>query len=393
MKFDLSNMVFPSVEENFESFFRRELMRLKNKDGIVSNLRVLLIKFGNSDPLLIGTKQREIILSEADTFIKVTFSKDLFDDFIKTHFIPAKHKNQKEDGDVIKILKAFLETQYQSNEQIKKSWNYRKSKIKEIIYNLENYGLHPNLFTKKTDKKFYHVIITNGNLKKPITNKWFFMSKEQLDNSIIIPYQNGSKILIEGINIPIKKIQRVRISSHFLNNSQVELLALKHNFKWNLKKNEYLDYFEFCEDVTNELLKQTIENEQTKIETEKFNKLLKKLKDYPEVKKLLKSAHNNLDNPELNRNALDNCRLALELVLKSLFKNDKSLENQIPHLGQFLEEREITVEIRNMYSILLKSYAKFQNENIKHNVVQIRQDESEFILETTVTIINFLICE
>jgi hypothetical protein len=393
MKFDLGDMVFPSVEEDFESFFRKELMHLKNKDAIIAILRELLIKYRNNDPLLIDESKREIILNEADSFIKKSFSLKLYNDFVKEHFILPKYKNKKEDSSFSIFANGILEALYQKNEKIKKGWNYRKTRIQEIILNLENYGLHPNLFSNKTTNLLYNVIITHNTFKKIETNKWFFMSKEQLENSIITPYQSGKKILIEGTNIPTNKIQRVRISANRFNETQVELLALKLKIKWNIKQNEYVDYFEFCEDVTNDLLKQTIEKELIKSESEKFNQLIKKLKDYAEVKKLLISAHNNLDNPELNRYALDNCRLALELVLKSLFKNDKSLENQISYLGLLLEERKVTVETRNIYIQLVKGYAKFQNENIKHNVVEISQDESQLIFETTITFINFLFGE
>jgi hypothetical protein len=39
------------------------------------------------------------------------------------------------------------------------------------------------------------------------------------------------------------------------------------------------------------------------------------------------------------RNVLDDLRLALELLLKSIFVNEKSLENQVPLLGDFIKKR------------------------------------------------------
>jgi hypothetical protein len=39
------------------------------------------------------------------------------------------------------------------------------------------------------------------------------------------------------------------------------------------------------------------------------------------------------------RNVLDDMRLSLELLLKAVLGNDKSLENQIPQLGGFIKEK------------------------------------------------------
>jgi len=383
-------IVFPTEEEVFESFYRKELMHLNNRDAIMEKLRELLIKFRNNEPFAIGETKRELIFIEADNFIKKTFRLELYNDFVRDHYIFKKYKNKTEDSSITIIANGFLEALHQKNEKLKKAWNHRKSLIHKIIFNLENYGLHPNLFNNQNSKPLYNVIITHNTFKRIETNKWFFMSIEELKDSIITPYLNGKKMLIEGVNIPINKIQRVRISSNFFSPSQVELLALKHNFKWNYKQNEYMDYFEFCEDVTNALLKQTAEKELIKSESEKFNQLIKRLNDCPEVKKLLKSGHKNLNHPELNRNALDNCRLALELFLKYLFNNDKSLENQISNIGQFLEERNVTIETRNMYANFIKSYLKFQNENVKHNSVELDQKESRLMFSITIDFINFL---
>lgn len=392
---DLSDMeiIFPTQEEEFESFYRKELMHLDNRDAIMARLRELLIKFRNNKPLMIADTECITILNEADNFVKDNFSLGFYNDFVRPHFVLQKFKNEVGDTEMIKILKLISENYNQKNEKLKKGWNHRKSQIQKVIFNLENFGLHPNLFNTQNSEPLYNVIITHNTFKQVETNKWFLMRKKQLEESIITPYQKGKKILIEGVNIPINKIQRVRISTNFFNSSQVELLALKHKFKWNFKQNEYMDYFEFCEEVTNDLLKQTAEKELIKLESEKFNQLIKKLNNCPEVKKLLKSAHKNLNHPELNRNALDDCRLALELFLKSLFNNDKSLENQNSNIGQYLEARDVSTETRNMYANFIKGYSKFQNENIKHNSVQIPQSESSSMFDLTIHFINFLIEE
>ena len=53
------------------------------------------------------------------------------------------------------------------------------------------------------------------------------------------------------------------------------------------------------------------------------------------------------------RNVLDDLRLALELLLKLIFGNEKSLENQIPLLGDFIKKRGGSPELVTCLSSLL----------------------------------------
>jgi hypothetical protein len=90
------------------------------------------------------------------------------------------------------------------------------------------------------------------------------------------------------------------------------------------------------------------------------------------------------------RNVLDDLRLALELLLKHIFKNGKSLENQIPHLGQFLKERGGSSELRNMFVKLIDYYCDYQNTYVKHADAVIEQ-EVEFVIEMTSSFMKYII--
>ncbi len=90
------------------------------------------------------------------------------------------------------------------------------------------------------------------------------------------------------------------------------------------------------------------------------------------------------------RNVLDDMRLSLELLLKVLLHNDKSLENQIPELGAFLKAKGIQTEIRNMYVTLLKYYLQYQNNHVKHND-EINPNEMEYIIDLTSLFMKFLL--
>lgn len=114
------------------------------------------------------------------------------------------------------------------------------------------------------------------------------------------------------------------------------------------------------------------------------------LKDYPNA---FKKYHEGLTKFEANlfeRNALDDMRLSLELVVKSLLGNEKSLENQLPEIGARLKEQGISSEIRNMYAKVLEYYTKYQNAYIKHDD-RVNKNEMEYIIEITSLMMKFLI--
>lgn len=83
-------------------------------------------------------------------------------------------------------------------------------------------------------------------------------------------------------------------------------------------------------------------------------------------------------------------RVALELLLKKLLNNDKSLENQLPLIQKKLEEKNISKELRNTNHKLLKLYTDYQNHNVKHND-NVNKDEIEYVIELTSIFMKFLI--
>jgi hypothetical protein len=82
------------------------------------------------------------------------------------------------------------------------------------------------------------------------------------------------------------------------------------------------------------------------------------------------------------RNVLDDLRLALEILLRSTFRNERSLENQLSGLGSFIKDAGGSPELGNMFQKLVEYYTKYQNSYVKHadNVIE---QEIEFIIEIT----------
>ena len=106
------------------------------------------------------------------------------------------------------------------------------------------------------------------------------------------------------------------------------------------------------------------------------------LESFPDVLDLYNQALDKYRGGVFERNVLDDLRLALEILLRQVLQNGKSLENQIAPLGQYVKQRGGSPEFRNMFVTLIGYYSKYQNEYVKHNAAVI-EDEVEFIIEIT----------
>lgn len=96
-------------------------------------------------------------------------------------------------------------------------------------------------------------------------------------------------------------------------------------------------------------------------------------------------------NDQKYRGALDSIRLTLELLLKKLLENDKSLENQKALLGKFLKEHNVSIQFVNLFLRELDMYEKIQNDEVKHNIPEhLSKKEIDFLMNQAVLIIKFL---
>ena len=69
------------------------------------------------------------------------------------------------------------------------------------------------------------------------------------------------------------------------------------------------------------------------------------LQSYPDSLKLYQEALSKFDNQVFKRNLLDDLRLSLELLLKSIIGNNKSLENQLKDIGKFIQSKNGSEEL------------------------------------------------
>lgn len=111
---------------------------------------------------------------------------------------------------------------------------------------------------------------------------------------------------------------------------------------------------------------------------------------FPDALRLYEQAVQKHANGVFLRNLLDDLRLALELLLKSLLVNTKSLENQIPALGTFIKQRGGSPELANMFVTLVAYFTKYHNSYIKHDDAVI-EEEVEFMFELTASFMKHLV--
>lgn len=114
------------------------------------------------------------------------------------------------------------------------------------------------------------------------------------------------------------------------------------------------------------------------------------LQDYPNVYEIYNRALIQFESQIINRHILDDMRLSIELLLKDILNNAKSLENQKDELGKLLKTYNINVYIRDMFIPILNMYCKYNNDNVKHDE-KITIIETKYLIEQTSIFMKFII--
>jgi len=77
--------------------------------------------------------------------------------------------------------------------------------------------------------------------------------------------------------------------------------------------------------------------------------------------------------------------------LKKILRNKARLEKQTEPLGKYLKNKGTSKKIKNMFTMLLSHYAKYQNEYVKYNDKINKESEVEFIIYLTGTFMRLLL--
>jgi len=114
------------------------------------------------------------------------------------------------------------------------------------------------------------------------------------------------------------------------------------------------------------------------------------LSEYPEALGLYNACLEKHSNGIHQRNLLDDLRLSLETLLKNTLENNKSLENQIAELGKYINERDGSKELNNMFLKLIDYFSKYQNTYVKHND-NVNNNEVEIMIEMASSFMKFIV--
>jgi|GEM_PF-1901226 len=114
------------------------------------------------------------------------------------------------------------------------------------------------------------------------------------------------------------------------------------------------------------------------------------LHKFPDAEKLYNSGLEKIEKGIYERNALDDLRLSLELLLRHVLGNGKSLENQRAAITEFFKNKQVSQQLANMFWTLIDQYSKYQNNAVKHND-KIQPKEVNIILDLTNGFIKHLV--
>ena len=114
------------------------------------------------------------------------------------------------------------------------------------------------------------------------------------------------------------------------------------------------------------------------------------LAEFPDSLKLYNDALVKWSNNVHQRNLLDDIRLALELLLKAVLANNKSMENQQATLGKYISDRHGSKELNNMFLKLVDYFGKYHKTYVKHSD-DVNENEIEIIIEIASSFMKFLI--
>ena len=202
-----------------------------------------------------------------------------------------------------------------------------------------------------------------------------------------------------NINIPHTRIYKNSITQTFPNkrtalkenllrfNEEQAFTIIKHicdlpymDKNSDFKKVKFLLYRNFPQYVKNDMIELDIN----------YFEVGELLDNYPKARQVYEDAVNQYKIGVFERNVIDNLRLCLELIVKQLLGNDKSLENNEREVYKILEEKQCSKEFINMFNKLLDYYIKYNDCNVKHDF-NINKNEIEFIFEITYSFIKILI--
>lgn len=384
--------------EEYKLFYTTHLIKIKNRNEIIPKLYSLSLKFFKIEPAKAHFLNTELLhlKAEAEEFIENYFGNEvaaIFRKSIPKQLPKSKYLDKAGDSFWLALLASFTDTMEALNTRAVQEWNYQRNFIFFLNSCFLNYGLHPNILKRDAQqfKRFNLVVEHYYRSRKPLTIIKPLLTYDEFDKQFIKPYSRMLPIRSDGQLIPFDKISKVKITTTYLKDDEINLFAEKHNFRWSNEVATVELFVNLCLNETEKYHPNPFEKE---INTNDVDSVFtaqtyQALKPYPSSLKLFKEAMEKFDKKIFKRNILDDLRLCLEDLLRQTLNNKKSLENQLTEIGLYQKARGGSPEIVNMLQKLIDYYARYQNNYIKHNDM-VKESEIELVINLTSTFINYI---
>ena len=380
-----------TIIDKYKGFFRNNLLHVKNKNDLFDELTKICRKFQIEQKkyryYLLSNKERSDMEFEATSLLKKYFIRDILIEFSKETPIPSKYH---EDSFIAELGNLMSDLNKRNNLDFKHKTEYLLF-IKDC---LNSFGLHPLIELRNVDThKRFNILIKHNHNTKRLKSDWKVNITEiELQKDFISPFSQRKHIKFNGVFIPFENIQETKITTSLLKLDEVDLFLLQNGFSWKNSKTDRFTFLNLCKDETDEYLPYPYDEPliHKQIDILMVNETKKLLINYSICYDMYNSAITKYQEGVYERNVLDDFRLCLELLLKHIFNNSKSIENQLSEVGKYQKNRNMSSELSNMFIKLIEYYTKYQNEHVKHND-KINKNEVDLIIDLTSIFIKHLI--
>lgn len=273
---DVTNTIkaaIPGTPENriyrYKSFFKTHLTKVKRKEALGS-LYPIILEFQKAEPIapILSNNNEIALIAKAESTLNQYFTKEIITLFQKKGTSVEPKIEISDDGPILlNFLSIISGSLNATNETFKHNWQY-KTQFLIFLHNcLYEYGLHNEIQQRNSEdfKRFNIVIHHNFKSKTEICDYKILISGEILNREIFKPYEKKLPIRLNGKLITFDSIHKLQVTSTLLQNDEIELFALKHNFRWNEKFKDELIFINQCHDETDNFHKNPYlieENEQ-----------------------------------------------------------------------------------------------------------------------------------
>lgn len=344
------------------------------------------ITFQSMDVGALNKEAERIVTKLLDAKIAAAFAKE---DAPKS---ALKSPQQMPNNIWLTLLIAFGAAIEGAGEKIKQEFIYKKNFITFMIDCLYEYGLHPNILQRSESNKRYNLIITHYyRSRKPLVEQKHLLTQEQFQQQFVLPYSKKLPVKCVGKLIPFDKIAEVKITTTLLKDDELELFGKMNRFDWHFLNEDIDAFIDACLDETERYHPNPFELPLQSGEPDKWKMMqtIEALSTFPKAQKLVQEALDSFNSGVRQRYILDNFRLAIELVVKKILNNNKSLENQLSDLGKLQKANKTSPELTQMFTKILDGYTKYQNTYIKHDDAM-QDSEIEVMMDFSATFLRHL---